>query len=666
MDKQGSEGNGMDNFKALVDLGQGLVEAVRPAGQPDVGAADDEVAILFETPEAARLIYDLLTGVGTGIKILEPGEVVLRDIPEWQQASLNFAVHVRYLKPEVIAAVLDAIGEHVEEAAWNAAADSLREDMAALVEFNPYHTADDGTFASKGQLKRAKKGSWSDGRRKNKVSGKGKGKALKLVATSHPCGRDARDAGSNKRCWDGQKINWTGHAVARVIKRAKQLGKVEGALTADDRVILERAVRAWAARAALVGEARGDKKKDKELTAVYEKWFEGIPVNIMDLGKARREIEALLAKGADLDKEMPGIVKKYRAEDVEGDAPVLDEKTREQMDAEREVRAMVAEAKFPSAGKGMEWGEYEQVTPENLAGYVERLKRDEGMFVIATYTRETWFDAKAWAKWEAVGKPMIRVAKDGKGLYSLEGKKYVYSPSTSPTVKWVPKQKVQEEGTAPRSVRALLNELSEGAEQEWVVRVNSRRVQWGEASYNRFFGKENIADGINYAFVKAASAEEAVRKFCEGEKPNTGLNEFYFEAEPKKPKMKAPAPFRWKGGKPLTTEEIADDLAARIEGMDEAALDAFANEIDEALTSVQRQAKKDYKRQDWGKTQEKAGNVLKSMEYVHKYSTKKLLALAKVSPGPTPAGRAMRQAVMQVLKARIAKGKSGKMKLRKR
>jgi hypothetical protein len=100
----------------------------------------------------------------------------------------------------------------------------------------------------------------------------------------------------------------------------------------------------------------------------------------------------------------------------------------------------LSEAKFPSAGKGMEWGEYEQVTPENLAGYVERLKRDEGMFVIATYTRMTWFDAKMWAKWEAVGKPMIRAAKDGKGLYSLEGKKYVFSPSTSPSVKWVPKQ----------------------------------------------------------------------------------------------------------------------------------------------------------------------------------------------------------------------------------
>lgn len=117
------------------------------------------------------------------------------------------------------------------------------------------------------------------------------------------------------------------------------------------------------------------------------------------------------------------------------------------------VRDVLCEASFPSAGKGMEWGESEQVTPENLAGYVERLKRGEGMFVIATYTRTTWFDAKAWAKWEAIGKPMIKVAKDGKGLFTIEGRKYVYSPPTSPAVRWIPKQKM-EEGRM-RTVREL-------------------------------------------------------------------------------------------------------------------------------------------------------------------------------------------------------------------
>lgn len=102
-----------------------------------------------------------------------------------------------------------------------------------------------------------------------------------------------------------------------------------------------------------------------------------------------------------------------------------------------------------------------------------------------------------------------------------------------------------------RIERSAICDLGEAEEQEWVVRVNSRRVQWSEAVYNRMFGKENVANGTPYAIVRAASAEEAVRKFAEGEEKSRGFNESYLMAEPVTPKTKRPKPFRWKGGKPL-------------------------------------------------------------------------------------------------------------------
>jgi hypothetical protein len=118
----------------------------------------------------------------------------------------------------------------------------------------------------------------------------------------------------------------------------------------------------------------------------------------------------------------------------------------------------------------------------------------------------------------------------------------------------VPKVRAEER----RSVGALLTALSEAEGKEWVVRVNSRRVQWSEAVYNRMFGKENVANGTPYAIVQAGSAEEAVREFCAGEDANKGYNESYFMAEPMTPKTKRPKPFRWKGGKPLGGEAEAD------------------------------------------------------------------------------------------------------------
>lgn len=109
---------------------------------------------------------------------------------------------------------------------------------------------------------------------------------------------------------------------------------------------------------------------------------------------------------------------------------------------------------FPAAGRGMEWGEREPVTPEALPDFVARVQRDEGMFVIATYTRMTWFNRKLWDKWAAVGKPMIKASKDGKGFFTMEGQRYVYTQPSS--VKWVSRKRV-EEGHM-RTVRELAEE----------------------------------------------------------------------------------------------------------------------------------------------------------------------------------------------------------------
>ena len=254
----------VDDMRTWIDRCAGielaaLGEATRPLGGLDVAMADDEVAIHFESGADAQLVYDFLTGVGTGVRLLEPGEVTLRVIEGWDQKTVNFAPHVRYLKPEIIAAVVEAFSDQIQEAAVGALHGALREDVQALVEFNPYHASSDGTFASKGELSASKRGSFSKGARKNKVSGKTR-KGLKLVATKLPCGRDARDRGKNQRCWDGAKLDWTGQAAARVLKKAKAKGKIHDAITADDRAILERAARALNARATAVDEACGGKK----------------------------------------------------------------------------------------------------------------------------------------------------------------------------------------------------------------------------------------------------------------------------------------------------------------------------------------------------------------------------------------------------------------------
>lgn len=53
-------------------------------------------------------------------------------------------------------------------------------------------------------------------------------------------------------------------------------------------------------------------KKRKPYEEVYYKWFNHVPVDIMDITKIAKEIEAALDSKADLEKVMPELVKKYR------------------------------------------------------------------------------------------------------------------------------------------------------------------------------------------------------------------------------------------------------------------------------------------------------------------------------------------------------------------
>lgn len=110
-----------------------------------------------------------------------------------------------------------------------------------------------------------------------------------------------------------------------------------------------------------------------------------------------------------------------------------------------------------------------------------------------------------------------------------------------------------------------------------------------------------------------------------------------------------------------------DALVAELRVMDEAEMEALGDEIDEALTAAQRQAKADYKQQDWGKTQQRADTVVRSMAAINKYSTKRLMSMAKAGAGPGPGNQAMHKAIMLALRSRITKAKkSGGLKLRAR
>lgn len=77
----------------------------------------------------------------------------------------------------------------------------LDKARAFISEANPYHSAEDGKFASADKINKRNAGSWSLGNKKHKLK-KGKGAPKKKPAPS-TCGRDAREKGADIRCWDG-------------------------------------------------------------------------------------------------------------------------------------------------------------------------------------------------------------------------------------------------------------------------------------------------------------------------------------------------------------------------------------------------------------------------------------------------------------------------------
>jgi hypothetical protein len=60
-----------------------------------------------------------------------------------------------------------------------------------------------------------------------------------------------------------------------------------------------------------VSEAKGATKKMSPVEVAFYKWFDRKPVPMLDIPKIYKEIEAAIKSGADLDKVMPDLVKKY-------------------------------------------------------------------------------------------------------------------------------------------------------------------------------------------------------------------------------------------------------------------------------------------------------------------------------------------------------------------
>jgi len=259
----------MSFFEQIAQLQKSLTED-RPLHQAPEASSEGVVALLFEEAADAQDLYDFITGKETGVALLQPGEVMLVIAEEWGQYSINFAETVVRLKTDIVRAIIEAYQEWFDEGEVEEAMDLLQslvldeeaevEDgsqaladrelralagsvgVEALTEANPYHDAA-GRFAAKDKLAAQKVGSFSMGKRKNRVSGKTKGK-LKLVATKLPCGRDARKQGKDVKCSTGKKglgHEWVKSATKRLFKKNRSRLKGEAvAWTKHDKMMLER------------------------------------------------------------------------------------------------------------------------------------------------------------------------------------------------------------------------------------------------------------------------------------------------------------------------------------------------------------------------------------------------------------------------------------------
>ncbi|MFA4971345.1 MAG: hypothetical protein WC683_01945 [bacterium] len=195
--------------------------------------SDAELVFAFDNPLDAQDLYDFVLETG----LVVPGEVALVMDDQAHQYSVHFTPLVLVLKPDVIQMAMLAYYDQLEpedEEAFEALAEDVgvvlderakalaKRPAAALakrkprkpsprgsaepraergVDFNPYHDTR-GVFTSREGLSDG--GSWSDGRQRRLKATK-KGAKLHFAGTKRPCGREARGAGKDIRCWDGKQ-----------------------------------------------------------------------------------------------------------------------------------------------------------------------------------------------------------------------------------------------------------------------------------------------------------------------------------------------------------------------------------------------------------------------------------------------------------------------------
>lgn len=201
--------------------------------------SDAELTFIFEHEEDARALYNFVVEAG----ILYPGEVVLRLIEG--QNSVHFQPHVAVMMPDVILGVLKAYDDIIMPESREAY-ENLVDGLGGLLgegisvsgapkrtRGNPFHSADDGKFASRQELKGGKEGSWSYKKTKLKlarVKKSKKGDVLHFASTKRPCGRNARKAGKDVKCSTGKRGAGIAEAFMRKISQE--------VLTHEDREIL--------------------------------------------------------------------------------------------------------------------------------------------------------------------------------------------------------------------------------------------------------------------------------------------------------------------------------------------------------------------------------------------------------------------------------------------
>lgn len=204
----------------------------------------------------------------------------------------------------------------------------------------------------------------------------------------------------------------------------------------------------------------------------------------------------------------------------------------------------------------------------------------------------------------------------------------------------------------PKTIAAMLPPAAETTEREQTILRTIRSLN--SAGRKEVFGRERVMPAEIDALVArgllsktkagAVSITTAGKNVAEGQED--GMRDLLRQLEEAAPEVELLA----------MDEDEADALA-----------DAIDEVLEEGLTSAQRQAKKDYKQQDWGKTQQRADTVVRSMSAINKYSTKRLMSMARAGAGPGPGNQAMHKAIMMALRSRITKAKkSGGLKLRTR